>query len=491
MRFAVVSIFLGIHLLYFSQGIIFPSERSISNFLKRKTDLITGYFHFPNDITDYAVYIKDGKYGLIQDGKLITEPIGSEIKPTINRKFILNKADSSGSLIIFKNQQIEVPQSIQMISEFFDGRFALLYNYNEEVMVMNIENGQIIDSGFYKYEIYEQGFIHVVSDTAWKIIDTNGLEIVPWRAVNKTEIEEVLIKIPESDFYTPNAEVRNDTALIIYGGDRMDLVSFYGDTLISNYHGDYPREKEEQTYRKYRDWYKWDEEGIYFINKNGDTSKTFKNCNTWNMAYPYVVVYNEDHKEGLFNVKIMKFELLPVYKSLEIRKETVIVATENGEGAYSIQNSGFFIDTIYDNILFKNDELQACLGNKRCIYKDSELRYCIQNVRNIWTYGGLDKIQFMNNKIGFYDKSGKEIIAPMYDDVKSISGAARNQFFALKSGKYWMVYDEKQKRISQEKFSDIRNNYWFTIFETGDYFRDIYLMDDFGRISKFGFRRQL
>lgn len=469
---------------------LIPSERRISKSILRNTDLVTGYFHFPQETIDYAIYMKDGKYGLIQDGSFLTKPMAYNIELMGHNKLVLNYVDSTRSLIVFQNKQIEVPQCTQMILEFFDGKFALLYNYKSGIIVMNLESQQIIDSGYYDYSIYEQGFIKVTSFNAWRVIDTVGQEVVQWRERKNKKPDETLIRISGCDFVTVQAKVLKDTALFFYSDERLDIISFLGDTLVENCRTGFPDFENEVFYQERRKWYKWVDGGVYFINGNGDTSQTFKSCYPRWKYYPYVAVYNELHKEGLFNVETMKYVLSPEFYYLDIGQEYVVVSARQTKGLYSLKDDVFFLDTIYSKIQIRG-EIIAFKEDSLFIFNDNQLLFTMNNVKTFSGYWKYNVIEFYNGKIGLYDEIGKEIIPPEYDDIVVLFTFSENDFFALKMKGEWIIRNQKGKTFGNQKFTGVKPNRWFNMLEIGNYFREIYFMDDFGRTYETNFTRSL
>lgn len=451
--------------------------------------MVTGYFHFQDEEIDYAVYMKNGKYGLIGDGKFLTDAIAFNIDLMGRNKIVLNKSDST-SEIIFQGKSIQVAQYTQEISEFFGGRFGLLYGGSQGVVVMNFVNGETIEEGQYDYKIFEQGFIEVISDKSWKVIDTSGVEIVPWRTIKHVK-NETLIKISGSDFYSPNAVMLKDTALLIFSNDVIDLVSFYGDTLICDYNGGYPRKKVNDPKRHTNHFYHWTNGGVYFTNEKGDTSRIFKSYHPNRNSYPYVVVNPHEGREGLFNIESMQFELYPKYYHLNIDQDNVLVSTNKAKGVYSINKHKFYLDSIYTDIKIDGDQIFAYKENNLFVYRDTSLMYSKENVKKINDHWRFHKIEFTDGKVGLYTVSGEPIIPPKYDEIAVFYSFSANTYFAALDGKEWSIIDERAREISKLIFTSIECRRWFNILETGNYFREIYYLDDFGRIYETEFTRHI
>lgn len=368
MKIFFVILFLGqVHSIFTQNcGLISVklSDKPISKKLLKKSDLITPYFHFVDFQTNYAVFMKNGLYGIIQEDKIIESAKYTELYFFGEELFRLQK-DTETIITNCKGKKTVFKDSIEIINEFTCSDY-LHYSLEGKEGIKDFYNSQIIPP------IYEQ-------ITAY----CNGRYLC----------------------YT------NDS--------------------------------------------------VFLINNKSEF--------IW--------------KKGLFKIDKSKLPLYTLeYRKTECIEDTSYLYLKNYQTIWVINLEGKVIDSNYNFQYNLYQESTKTTIEKKKINIPKIANGIIEKFSSVSVHYQCFYVQNENDKFGIADTLGNLIVPVEYDSISEIFWTGNTfKVYAKKNG-FWGVIDQDNNVISDFKYADEPNNsLWFPKAEKGNFFREVFLIDLYGR----------
>lgn len=427
-------------------------------------------------------YKKNGLYGLLDlEGNAITEAIYQEIS-SLNDKpgSILVKKDEKYGILDAKGNDV-IDLAYDSIAA--DGYYLPDISYEKTGYIVAKKSSDGINFGYInaqgeclldtKYESIERALKYdedepylIAMQNGKKGVFKNTKKIIDlnYQDIHYSELSKVFVveKNGKYGFYKTNGKsiLKPEYTQYSIAGNYISIEK-EGEKKLFDINGNLVN---TTSYTKMIET----ENPAYFIaeDENGYYSIISKDINIdkkyTQVAYAfdnYFIFTDENSKSGVINAAINEIEIEPKYDFIILIEGTCFLQAVDGMNGYT---------DVYSNQLEKVFTMQDCIvqnieNDYSVVYSGTDRKYLNKNgeiVENTEIYPDKKLYSFkQNDKWGFVDKAGKNVVQCQYDLVTELNEYG---FAGIKKGEKWGVVNENGEVIVEPSYE--LDTYFFPQF---------------------------